>query len=129
MAEKELHTEIRAQVLELIDEASATVEEAREKGKKQPIRMDLPTMFHIAQLSQKDLQREIYSMLISALEKPPHGYTIKIVMTGNKVSNQEVYLLLWWTTEVEVRTRDAQDAFLRAHMVQADEVMVRSPKK
>lgn len=124
LAEKEMHSEIRAQVKELLDEIYNTVEEAKERGKKQPIRFDLPVMFQIQQISQKDLQREIYSMLIAALEKE-YGLGVKIAISGNKIADQQAYLLLTWTSEVEVRTRDAQDAFLRAHMISPTEVVVK----
>lgn len=107
---------IKSVTLELVREAVDMVEEAREKGRKPPIKMDVPTTFDISGYPMKDLQREIYSTLIRTLEQK-YKFIVRIKIDGVRVGSQEAFILINWISEIDQRTRDSQDEYIRAHML------------
>lgn len=112
----DIHKAIKLATLELVREAVGMVEEAREKGVKPPIKMDIPTTFDISGFPIKDLQREIYSTLIRTLEQK-YKYIVRIKIDGVKVGSQTAFILINWISEIDQRTRDNQDEYIRAHMI------------
>lgn len=98
-------------VNELIRIIEQDIEDAIQEHKNNII-TELGTNFDVPNMNKQDAQRDVYFLLAQALKQA--GYSIELIIKGEKNNDQCVYMKVQWTNAKYNEMNKYKDEFLKS---------------